>query len=145
MPVPATRTLRQAVLDRLALVANVKVYDGRIDQTNPPDVIPASGGVVRPYCILYAGGGRGYSDRLTGGSSALSWSAQVTVAAGYPADCAAAVDRVRAQLTDQPVTIPDGVTSHLREVADTGSIRVDEQISPARFYVPLIFQTVATP
>ena len=145
MAVPSTRILRDAVLARLELVTNVKVYDGRVRQDDPPDEIPGSGGVVRPYCVLYAGGGRGYSDRIVGGSSALSWSPQVTVAAGYAADCTAAVDRVRAQLTDQVLSISDGVTGYLREVADTGTVRVDEQVSPARFYVPMIFQTVATP
>lgn len=145
MAVPATRTLRDAVLARLALVPNLKVYDGMIRQDDPPPVITGSGGVVKPYAILYAGGGRGYSDRLAGGTSALSWSPQVTVAAGHPADCLAAVDRVRAQLTDQPLTISDGVTGHLREVVDPGNVRVDEQVTPPRFYVPMIFQTTATP
>jgi hypothetical protein len=129
--VPATRTLRDAVLARLALVANVKVYDGRIRQDDPPDTKPGTEGEVRP-------------DRAAGGSSALSWSPQVTVVAGQPADCTAAVDRVRAELTDQPVTIPDGATGFLREVVDSGTVREDRTVVPSRFYVPLVYQTIAT-
>lgn len=145
MSAPATRTLRQAVLDRLEAVANLKVYDGRISQDDPPDVIPDSGGVVRPYVVLYAGSGRGYPDRAVGVTSALSWAPQVTVAAGYPADCTAAVDRVRAELTDRKITIPDGTTSYLREVTDLGNIREDTNVTPSRFYAPIVYRAVATP
>ncbi len=93
--------------------------------------------------MLYAGGGRAFTEALCGGSDTLSWSPQVTVAAGYPADCLAAVDRVRAELTDKPLVIPDGVTGWLREVVDPGTARVDEQVTPPRYFVPMFYQLVA--
>lgn len=142
MTVPAVRTLRDEVLDVLRSVANLKVYDGEIRQDDPPPLIPGSDRVL-PYAVLYAGAGRGDSDRLVGHPSFLDWSGQITVAAGYAADCLAAVDRIRAALVGRTLTLPDGRTGYVREIADL-QIRVDEQVRPPRHWVPLIIAATAS-
>jgi hypothetical protein len=141
---PQSRTLRDAMLARLRLVPGIKVYGARIPQNDPPDTIPGSGGVVRPYVMLYAGGGTAYSDRACRTPSVLSWAPQISVVAGVEADCLAALDRIRAELTGTHLSITDGTTGILKEPDGERPLLVDETVSPTRFSYPLLYTIVAS-
>ena len=144
LTVPAVSGLRESMLERLDLVPFVKVYDGDVPQDDPPLTIPNSGGVVKPYVVLYAGGGTATSDRACQTPSVLGWAPQVSVVAGYPVDCLQAVDRVRAELTGTRLTLDDGTTGILREPEGDRPILKDESVSPPRFLYPLQYRIVAT-
>jgi hypothetical protein len=147
-----TRTLGDHMYGVLADLDDVTVYrgavglrivDGREVQTPPPPIPGDAAGRVLPYAVLYTGAGRDTALTLGGLERGLDWTFQVTVAAGYPQHCEHAVDLIREALAT-PQHIDDLVLSAVDEDFDPGPMRLDQSVTPARHYLPLLFRLTAT-
>ncbi len=129
--------LHAALLDRLAAIPNVTVYDADVPEAPPAD---PDDGRVYPYAVAWGSGGftpdqaRALDGDAYGG---LDWTARVTVAAGDPGWCLQAVHRVRAVLDGHVLTATAGPL--IEEPGDPGLLR-DPDTTPVRWYVPLVFR-----
>lgn len=157
--VVARKTLGDLVIARLEGIAGLNVYRGEIrwwddeniEHREPPVISTPAGpdpsGRVAPYVVHYGGAGDPeLGATLAGPAPNLLWSFQTTVAAGYEPDCAKTVDQVVAQLHGwRPVH--EGVSFGLVHPPigfDPGPIRRDDQKTPPRFWLPLLWQLGAT-
>lgn len=120
-----------AILDALP---TVNAFDGDV-----PSAPPADGtGRVLPYAVLWPGPGGDPADASLRGGGALTWDAQVTVAAGDIRWLLQAVDVVRAALADA-WTAPGA--SPLRDVTPASrTVMRDTDVTPLRYFVPLLFR-----
>jgi len=126
--------VHDALWAKLDAIANVTAYDGEVPASPPV----GQNGRVKPYAVLYAGGGQRFSSGLDGIQSSLSTVAQVTAAAGEQIDAMWCVRQVRDGLLG-PITI-SGRTYLVRSTdLDPGPIRRDDNVTPVRFYLPLEF------
>lgn len=131
------RDLHVAVLNRLAVLSDLTVYDGEV----PPNIPADASGRVDTYAVVWFTPGsvpdaaRNLEHDPQGG---LTWDARVTVAGGRKWDVIDAIGTVRSRLEGwRPVP-----GSLLAEV-DTGGTTVqrDPDTSPPRWFVPLQFRT----
>lgn len=132
MPSPAD--LHTAALVQLRTIPHLTVFDGDVPDAPPAD----EAGRVYPYAVLWPGPGGDPTDAdlVTGG--ALTWVAQLTVAAGDLGWCMQAIGPVRDALRDQ-VLLPEA--SPLRD--ETPASRVvlrDPDVTPTRWFFPLQFR-----
>ena len=112
----------------------VTAYDGDVPDRPPAD----QSGRVYPYAVLWPGGGGNPADpALARHHGALTWEAQVTVAAGTPTWCIQAVDVVRAAL--RGVWLTTGASPLLDETPASQTLLRSEDTQPPRWYLPLRF------
>lgn len=118
----------------------VTVYRGEVDPK--PPTMPDSDRVA-PYVVLFDGSGpTNLEPDLGGQNEDLRWTPQITVAAGFPADCTQLVDRVCSWvyrwtpvvtgLSAGPLEPPPGY--------DPGQVRPDRTVSPIRYFLPMQWQ-----
>ena len=123
------------ILAELAAIANLKEYDGDIPQDDPPPTWSATDPRVKAYAVLYAAPGRVTSSRLCDTPADTTLSFQVTCAGGDRRQALWAVREVRARLTGKEIA---GGT--IIEPFDPGPVRRDDDFTPSRHYVPLLFR-----
>ncbi|WP_193613160.1 hypothetical protein [Nocardioides lijunqiniae] len=147
---PSRRELARKVYDRLR-GSWLTVYFGEIHGTVPTLITggkPDPSGRVRSYAVVYPGAGTPNGDVDLGDSSAdLDWSVQVTVAAGFTDDVLDAADFVHDRLHRWRPTGLTGV--HADGLIpppgfDPGPVRVDRDLKPHRFWLPLQYRLTAT-
>lgn len=130
--------LHTATLALLRAIPNMTVFDGDVPTTLPRD----GAGRVYPYTVLWPSAGfrpNDIADDLAGTpDETLEWPVQVTVASGDVMWTLGAVRVVRAALAGAWLTPRTG---RLREEPAAPSITRDTDVTPARFYVPLLFRT----
>lgn len=138
MAAPGARTAKDAVLALLNLPP-LTVRDGdRINDSTLPLPVDAIGR-VKPYAVLWAGGGQILQENLAAMPDGRQLGWQVT-AAGADADgCMWAADKVLGALVGARLTIPDGSSGVIYQVGDPGPARVDTTVDPHRTYLPLLF------
>jgi len=121
-----------AILDALPTVT---AFDGDVPPNPPADKVS---GRVYPYAVLWPGPGGDPvdADLVTGG--ALTWVAQITVAAGDLTWCMQAVDVVRAALRD--VWLLDAASPLRDETPASRVVMRDTDPTPPRWYFPLLFR-----
>lgn len=144
------RVVLSAVEARLKLLSGLTVYKGEV--VNPPLIqtggVPDSSGRVAPYAVIYGGGGRpNVEPDLADVADDLAIGMQITVAAGYEEDAAYTVDRVHAQIYRWAPDLGAGVVvGKFRPPIgfEPGTIRRDDDYTPPRFYLPLLYQLTAT-
>lgn len=99
-------------------------------------------GTVHAYAVLYESPGRRTGSRLGSLRDRLEWSFQVTCAAGDVERCLWAIDKVTRTLTGQQLEVP-GRTGKPRIVEDetnwTRYVTEEPDVTPSRFFVPLLF------
>jgi len=138
MPAPAARTAHGAVLALLNLLPlTVRDGDQVNDKTNPLPVDDA--GRVKPYAVLWAGGGEILQENLAAIPDGRQWGWQVTAAGADANGCLWAADKVLAALVGARLVIPDGSSGVIYQVGDPGPARVDTAVDPHRTYLPLLF------
>ena len=132
MTVPAVRTVADEVWAALSAITGVNHYDGDVDSEPPKD----PDGAVHAYLVFYPGAGRSYSDRVSGRGSRFAWTFQVTCVGGDRTRCLWCVDKVRAALAGQRISI-----GRITELGGNESRMptVDYDTTPRRRYVPLDF------
>jgi len=146
-------TLSDAVVARLGTLPGVTVYKGEVPDA--PPVIEAGGfpdaaGRVAPYVVIYGSAGTPNTSQADLGDAAddLDWGVQVTVAAGYEDDCLHTVDRVHTALYRwAPTGLGAGIVAGgLRPPVgfDPGPARIDNDVQPPRFWLPLLYRTTVT-
>lgn len=121
-------------------VSNVNTYDGEIVDANGTPVPPPhdSDGRVHAYAIYYPGAGLAYSRTLDAAPDCLDWTFQVTCVAGDRVRALWCIDKIRTALAGKWVTV-NGQQLQIRQDGDSGSIRRDDNVSPSRFYLPVLF------
>lgn len=131
----------EQILTMLQAIPNLLVYDAVVPATPPKD----EAGKVKPYAVLYMGGGQVQpSDRLAWAASDLGISFQITCAAGTPRGCRWAVDKVRAKFTGHYV-VAGPANGRAKEVTDPGGMRREDSIpNDLRWFVPLLFRITTT-
>jgi hypothetical protein len=130
-----------AVLTLLGGVSGLTVYDGLVPKTPP---VSAEDGAVLPYAAVYPGAGAPTRGSLSGATSEVPWGFQVTAVGGDRSRCLWAVKKVDAVLLDQRLTVTDWSTSRI--VREPGpDMRLDEDVKPPRFWIPLLYQLTAAP
>lgn len=157
-PVPvSTRAVTDAVLARLRTLPHgnllgpeVTVYDGEVPDDVP--VLADEGGRVAPYVVLYAAAaydtdaGRDLADT----NADATWSASLTVAAGYRQDAEETRDRVHAWLRRWAPAASgdlDGLSlGALRPPLgfQPTRIRSDDDVQPPRFFGVLEYRASLT-
>lgn len=131
-------SVHDAVWPILDAIANVNAYDAEVPKTPPRD----EDGRVHAYAVLYASPGLLFSTDLTGNQSALLGSFQVTCVGGDTTRALWCVDKVRTAMATT-VTL-DGRAYPIRaREEDPGPVRRDDDVNPARFWVPVEFQVFA--
>ncbi len=137
--------LTVAVFDRLDTLANLTVFKAEVP--SKPPVIDDASGRVGPYAVVYPTGGTPNSDVDLGDSNDdLDWGVQVTVAAGYLEDLMYTVDQVDGLLFRWSPTLAGAHVGRLHPPLgfNSGPARRDEDVSPPRFWLPLLYQLTAT-
>jgi hypothetical protein len=121
-----------AVIALLEAVPNLDVFDGAVKARMDSD------GRAHPYAVLWSGPGRDNPDeeRECGLGSARLWEFQVTAVGGDVARCRRAVDRTLTALLRKRLFADGGL---IRLVADPGTEREDRDVTPTRWFVPLVF------
>lgn len=122
------------ILALLEGVPGLDVFDGE------PQARMDSDGRAHPYAAVYVTPGTPVDRALAAYSGhVVGW--QVTAAGGDAERCRRAVDRVRAGLVDQWITV-GGVDRQILELEgyDPGPMRVDQAVTPPRSWVPLFFE-----
>lgn len=127
--------LAVAVAGRLQTITTITTY--------PDGVVPArpaadANGRVYPYAVLYAGAGARPDEAVAVDAAPgpeLTWTCQVTVAAGTTGWCLGAAALVRGAL-DRARILP-GVL--LTETPTGQVVQPDPDTTPTRWYVPLLF------
>lgn len=119
------------------------IFDGFVPTTLPKD----ASGYIKPYVVIFAGTGSDIAaERDSTGQvdmDVLDWPFQTTVAAADALSCMRLAHDVRLALTNLPVQAgfvkPDGYSA-------TGGDRplLDNQVTPARFYMPLMWRLTTT-
>lgn len=132
-------SLHDQTLTLLRTLGGVSVYDGEVGSR--PPVIPDRTGRVRPYVVLYAGTGRrSGDDDLADVVSDAEPTFQTTAVAGYPPDLLYLFDRLVPLLERWAPDLASAVCSSPRLVTDPGSVRRDDDTTPPRFYLPLLWR-----
>lgn len=151
-PVSA-RTLGDQLLAALISLSAINVFDGRV--TIPPystadptthkfwdlDVSGQPYG-VHAYAVLYMTPGRRSRGRLGSTADRFDGTFQITCAGADRETCLWCVDAVTTKITGLGVLVP-GRTKPRRVVEDESNgsrtVLLDEDVAPARAYVPLLF------
>lgn len=147
---PVSRlALATLVAARLRLIAavvaqNASIYVGEVP--GQPPVIPGQSR-VKPYAVLFSGDGTPIDEApLTADTTGtLSWSFQVTVAAGYHDDALGLLDAVHGQLDGWVPTLTGYGFAPMAQPPgyDAGPMRRDTTVEPPRFYLPAQFVLTA--
>lgn len=119
------------------------IFDGLVPTTLPKD----ANGYVKPYVVVFAGTGadleaeRSYTREVD--MDVLDWPFQTTVAAADSISCMRLAHDVRLALTNLPVQSgfvkPDGYS-----LTGADKPQLDNQVTPARFYMPLQWRLTTT-
>lgn len=145
MATPDPYVLYTAIRARLTGITNLggNIFDGYVPTTIPKD----PSGFIRPYVVIFAGTGTDLeAERDSTGQvdmGVLDWPFQTTVAAADALSCMRLAHDVRLALANLPVQAgfvkPDGYSA-------TGGDRplLDNQVTPARFYMPLMWRLTTT-
>lgn len=123
-----------AVLDALPTVG---AYNGQVPPSPPADDLT---GQVYPYVVVWGTAGWTPDDARTlsgGADGALDWPSRVTVAAGDLGWCLEAAHLVRQALEGRELI--EGAGPLREDPIDLG-VQKDEDATPPRWYVPLIFR-----
>lgn len=136
-PLVAARTLGDLIWAAVDGVANVNGFRGRV--VSPP--LDADG-TVHAYAVLYESPGRRSGSRVGAVRDQFDGTFQVTCVGGDAVRCLWCVDQVVAALTGLQLTVPNR-TRKVRIVEDESNasrnVLTDEDVSPVRFFVPLLF------
>ena len=141
MPVPSTRTHRDAILARLQTAPNLTVFDGEVPSTPPLD----GDGAVKPYTVLWGGGGEPLPSSLAWKHEDLDLPFQVTCAGGDLTRCLWALDTARGVLLDQVLIVPGRSLGPIRPDGNPGPPRLDDDVEPSRHWVPALFRLLSVP
>lgn len=153
MPVVSRALVSDAVAGRLLDVTGATGFygqygrglDGRVGVDVPTK--SATDLRVQPYFIFFpAPGAPGEQPNLCLSDPDLTWSCQVTAAAGDIADLNALIDRIDAALTGWAPVVAGHRCGSLRTPSglDVGPARTDQAVTPPRLYVPLQYQSQIT-
>lgn len=132
--------LHKALEARLRTIPSISVYVGEVNPKPPAE--PGSARVY-PYAVVWPSGGftppegRSIAGRA---GEALEWPCQVTVAAGDVDWCLQAVRLVR-DVLEGHVLVPGA--GALQEEPTGAMIAPDRDVSPVRFFVPLMFRNLS--
>jgi hypothetical protein len=138
------QSITDAVMTRLQTLAGITWYRSEVPDTPPR--IPNSDRVA-PYGVLYPfPGNPGPGGDLAGLADDLDYTCQITVAAGFSADCEFAVDRTHNYMYRWAPTVSGIVVGQFVPPPgyDPGPVRIDRTIAPPRFSVPLQYRLTAT-
>lgn len=127
--------LSDQVFTAIDAVNNLKVYDGDIPADDPPPTWSATDKRVKGYAVLYGGAGRLYPTRLCDTPADTTITFQVTCVGGDRRQTLWVVKQVRTKLTG--VEMAGGV---ITEPFDPGPVRRDDDVTPVRLFVPLLFR-----
>lgn len=141
MTLPSVRLLTAAVVALLEEAApTLTVYRSVV--TDPPK---DSDGGVQPYAVVHPGAGAGDANALDDTPAQLAWPFQITCVGGDVDRCTWAVDAVRDQLDGATLMVAGATVGRLREDGDSGPLRVDDDVTPPRLYLPLLYRVLAVP
>lgn len=119
----------------------VNLFRGRV--TAPP---ANDDGTVENYAVLHETPGQRYGTRMGSTTSGFAGTFQVTCVGRDPEACLWTVDRITRALSGRLIEIP-GLTRPRRVVEDESnrsrSVIEDRDVSPYRYYVPLLFRITA--
>jgi hypothetical protein len=131
----AVRTLADQVWALQQAITNVNHYRGNVASNPPLD----PDGKVHAYAVLYAGAGRAFGGRMVAAPGQTDWTFQVTCVGGDDNRALWCVDKIRAALTGAPLAVSGTSAGRIRELTNPGPVRRDDDVSPPRYYLPLLF------
>lgn len=138
------KTLADAAMARLATIANLTVYRGAVPKT--PPTISVDDLRVKPYVVLFPGGGMpGADPRLAGDSNGFDWTFKLTCVSGRETDIEQLVDLVTDKfelwsLVPSPTLADLRVIGRCRQINDPEYPVPDMSQTPLRFFTPLIYR-----
>lgn len=139
------RTLADPVWLLLDGIANLDAFDGDFvdEQGQQKDPTLDEDGRIKGYLVYHPSPGWQHSWTLDVDPDGLSWTFQVTCAAGDRARALWVIHQVRKVLAGVVITI-GGRQLLIEESGNPGPLRIDEDFSPPRRWAPLLF-TVHAP
>lgn len=140
------RLLANAVDARLRQAAGLTVFYG--DVIEPVELNPISKRIKQPYVVQWPTPGRPYDEAADLGDEAvdLHWTAHLTVAGPFVDDtlhALAAVHQLMFRWSPSLLGVVCG-RFHPPDGYDPGPIRMDDKVTPPRFYAPLVYELTAT-
>lgn len=136
-------SLHSQLLTALQALPDVgaRIYDAHV-----PSSVPEAGGYIRPYIVLFTGIGSDIEaerdlTRLTD-TGVLDWSAQTTCVGANAAHARAVAQQARVALTN--LRIGNGWLMPDPDSFRTAVPLQDNQVTPARLYVPLQWRLTTT-
>lgn len=140
-PDPNVLHARYIALLRALPDVGQRIYDGYV-----PASVPEVAGRIRPYIVVWSGIGSDLplERDLTGltDTGVLDWAPQTNVVAADPSTCRIVAQQARSALTNQPIG-----SGWLMPDPDGFRINVpiqDNQVTPARFFLPLPWRLTTT-
>lgn len=134
---PSVRTARDAVLELLEPISSViDIFSGEVDEDQ---IRYDSDDRVHGYAVLWAGAGTLLTNRLCMTPDAKQFGFQITAAGGDDTRALWVADRVNGVLVGARLSIPDGKTTPITGIGDEGPVRIDNNVTPTRHFVPLLF------
>ena len=111
-----------------------------------PTAVMDSDGRAHPYTAIYPSPGQALRRPMAGTATELLWSFQTTCAGGDPTRALRAIQRVRDRLDGHRLTIDGLIVGVLREQEfyEPGPLRPDKDVSPPRWWAPLMWDLHAT-
>lgn len=147
------RVLSTALVARLDEIANATVYLRRVGfvlgQTGevPPPTVSSTDKRVRPYIVVHPSAGyTGPDRRLDASTAGRVYTPQITCVAGDETALEPLLDAVAAKLDDWRPTLPEPHTNadlgRFRPLVgyDPGPASRDDDVTPARFWTPLLYR-----
>lgn len=138
---PDVRPHRDAILAKLRAVASLTTYDAEVASSPPLD----PDGRVHPYAVLHMTAGDPTVDSLAFTQNLLELPYQVTCVGGDQDRCLWAVDKVRGALLGQVLTVPGRSLSPITSDGNSGSPLPDDDVTPPRHFLAVLFRLVSTP
>jgi hypothetical protein len=134
----------QKILAALSAVPGLAVFDSEVPADPPREREDDPSSPVKPYCVLYMGGGTTRSTRLGYRAVDLSLGFQVTYAAGTPRGARWAFAKGRTALVG--LRLFDGRQhGRVKEDLEGGEVREDTDVpDDLRWYLPMRYRIATT-
>lgn len=130
-----------AILAKLQAVTTMTTYDAEVPSSPPAD----PDGRVHPYVVLHVTPGEPTIDSLAFTQNRLDLPFQVTCVGGDQNRCLFAVDKVRAALLGQVLTVTGRSLSPISSDGSGGAPLPDDDVTPPRHFLAVLLRLVSVP
>lgn len=133
---PSSRTAADQLWTELQ---DVTAIDHFRDGVNEDDVTYDDDEKAHGYAVLWTGSGSTLTNRICRTPDAKSITFQITAVGGDGNRARWVADKIQAAFSGLRLTLPDGITTPIRQDNDPGFPQEDDDVNPPRYQLPLVF------